>query len=94
MARIPGWGARCRWSKTCWRRSQGTRGLGPNCGRVAKEVQVADFLCDDAQLLAGVEALYLSTEDLAEGNVFEVERSPVGNWQQLGSRGQLQRQRC
>jgi hypothetical protein len=32
-------------------------------GNVAKEVQLADFLGDNAQLLAGVENLYLSAKE-------------------------------
>jgi hypothetical protein len=44
---------------------------------VAKGVQIAYFLCDNAQLLAGAEALYLRAEDLAKGHVPEVERGPV-----------------
>jgi len=46
-------------------------------GSVAKGVQIAYFLCDNAQLLAGAEALYLRAEDLAKGHVPDVERGPV-----------------
>ena len=38
------------------------------------------FLCEDAQLLAGAEFLYLCAEDLAESHVPEVKRCPVGDF--------------
>ncbi len=41
---------------------------------VGGSVQIAYFLCDNAQLLAGAEALYLRAEDLIKAYVPEVER--------------------
>ena len=38
-------------------------------GGIAEEVQVANLLRDNVQLLAGAESLYLSAEALAEGHV-------------------------
>jgi hypothetical protein len=64
VARIPGCAAPCRWSKTCQRRSLNTG--------VAEDVQIADFLFDNTQLLAEEEVLYLSAEDLTEGHVLKV----------------------
>jgi hypothetical protein len=39
----------------------------------------ADLLRDDALPCVGAEQLYLRTEDLAEGHIPEVERTPVSN---------------
>jgi hypothetical protein len=50
-----------------------------NCGGIADELQIADFLCDDLQTCAGAECLYLRTEDLMEGHVLQVERGSVGD---------------
>ncbi len=54
---------------------------GSECtgGSVAKDFQVTDFLCDNVQLLAGAETLYLRAEDLAKGHVSEVKGGPVGD---------------
>jgi hypothetical protein len=48
------------------------------CGGIADEVQIADLLCDDLQICAGEECLYLRTEDLAESHVLLVEKGSVG----------------
>jgi hypothetical protein len=42
----------------------GNQGSERPCGSAAQKVQVADFLHDNVQLLAGAESLYLSVEDL------------------------------
>ncbi len=57
----------------------GYQGLERPRDSVAQEVQVNDFLCDNAQLLAGGEILYLSAEDLREGHVSKVLGGPVGD---------------
>jgi hypothetical protein len=71
------------WSRVGGQKPAGGRpwvpGVGHTGGGVAEEFQVADFLCDSAQLHAGAEALYLRTEDFAEGHVSEVEGGPVSD---------------
>ncbi len=46
---------------------------------VTCEVQVTDFLCDNVQLLAVVNTLYLSAEDLVKRHVLKVEGGPDSN---------------
>ncbi len=38
-------------------------------GGVTDEFKVADLLCDDEQIWAGAESLYLWTKDLAQGHI-------------------------
>jgi hypothetical protein len=42
-------------------------------GGVAYEVKVANFLLDDVQTWAGTESLNLLAEDLAEGQILEIQ---------------------
>jgi hypothetical protein len=71
MAGIPGCEAPSRWSKTCRLKSFATKDWNVTVA-VSQRWFRSLTLCVTmriAQLLAGVETLYLSAEDLVEGHV-------------------------
>ncbi len=65
----------------------GDQGLERPCGSVNQEVQIANFLLDNAQFLAGEKVLYLRTEALTQGPCPVSQRGPICDCCAAGSAG-------